>query len=103
LQKLVQVEKTKLATRADANEIPIIRAVEDENAWHIEVKKNKVIVRGLKIERFASRTDFASEDAVRRLRDIMRKLAIMKAFERQNVEAGSKVYFGDNREDYLEY
>lgn len=62
-----------------------------------------VVVTGPKIERFAKRTNFESEEGVRRLRDIMRKLTILREFEKQSVEPGVKVYFGDNREDYLEY
>ena len=84
-------------------ELPVIRAVEDEQAWHVEEKRNKVIVRGQKIERFAARTDFESDDGVRRLRDIMRKMGIMKAFEKKKIEPETKVYFGENKEDYLEY
>lgn len=104
LQEMVVEQKRKTAEQeVDEDEVPVIRATEDVDAWHIEEKRNKIIVRGIKIERFANRTDFASEDAVRRLRDIMRKMAIIKEFEKKNIEPGKKVYFGENREDYLEY
>ena len=58
---------------------------------------------GTKIERFAARTDFESEDGVSRMRDIMRKLGIINEFEKKEVTPGIKVYFGKNTEDYLEY
>lgn len=97
------VSKKRAEHTGEESDVPIIRAVEEDDEWSIETEKGSVIVRGSKIERFAKRTDFESEDAVRRLRDIMRKFGIMKEFEKQKVDPNSKVYFGDNREDYLEY
>lgn len=107
-----QVEKLKkqeaLVAEKEANKPPVITLddrTNDEEQWSLdyESKVNKVIVRGKKIERFANRTDFESEDGVRRLRDIMRKMGILKQFEKEEVEDMAKVYFGDNREDYMEY
>ncbi len=85
------------------NEIPIITIKVDENEFAVKIDGDKVNVRGVKIERFASRTDFESEEAVARLRDIMTKMGITRYFEKNKVEPGSKVYFGKNTEDYLEY
>jgi len=93
----------KQAEKSEEDDIPVIKAVEDVDRWHIEIKKRYIVVTGKKIERFARRTDFASEDGVRRLRDIMRKMGMMKTFEKNKVEIGKKVYFGDDREDYLQY
>jgi len=98
-------EKQKQET-AEPEEDRIVIGVEQKvDVWSVKVKsaRKRVIVTGPKIERFAKRTDFESEDGVRRLRDIMRKMGIMHDFEKQQVEPGSKVYFGDNREDYMEY
>jgi GTP-binding protein len=98
------VQEQKQSHKKDKKlDIPVIRAQEDVDAWHIEIKKNKVVITGEKIERFAKRTDFTSEDGVRRLRDIMRKLGIMKHLEKKNVAPGERVFFGDNAEDYLEF
>lgn len=94
-------EQEKL--EAETEKIPIIGIKPDVERWEIEEFGKKVIVRGIKIEKFASRTDFESEDGVRRLRDIMRKMGIIKQFEKRDIDYKSKVYFGDNKEDYLEY
>lgn len=83
--------------------IPIVRAQEDVDRWHVEVVDDYVVVTGPKIERFAKRTDFASEEGVARLRDIMRKLGITKDFERRQIYPNTRIYFGDNREDYMDY
>ena len=103
LHSLVEVERSKQAVENAESAIPIIRAVEDVDQWKIIVEDFGVVVRGKKIERFANRTYFDNEDAVRRLRDIMRKMGIIRSFEKQKIETDTKVYFGDNREDYLEY
>lgn len=103
IHEIVAKERVVQSVKDAKNRIPIIRAVKDEDTWTLEVTDKAVIIKGRKIERFASRTDFESEDAVRRLRDIMRKMGIIKAFEKQKVEPYSKVYFGKNTQDYLEY
>ncbi len=95
--------KLQVKIKEETEDLPVIKAVENEDRWDIEIKKRYVVVTGKKIERFANRTDFESEDGVRRLRDIMRKMGMMKTFEKNKVEIGKKVYFGSNREDYMEY
>lgn len=105
LYEIVSSERDKAAKKtAKKSALPVIRPIDDEDSYQVIVEEpGVVVVRGRKIERFAARTDFASEDGVRRLRDIMRKTGVMKAFERQAIDPNSRVYFGDNREDYLEY
>ncbi len=105
LHSIVSVERERLKVEAEvqAQKAPVIGVKKDLRTWTIEKKRNKVVVYGSKIERFAKRTDFESEDGVRRLRDIMRKMHIMRALEKQRTEAETKIYFGKNREDYIEY
>lgn len=87
----------------EANRLPVITMKENEDKWQVEVKKRYVVISGRKIERFARRTDFASEDGVRRLRDIMRKMGIAKNLEKKALAMNTKIYFGEDREDYMEY
>lgn len=107
LQAAVQHEKN-LQAEAE-HDAPVVIGLDsqkrDTDAWTVEYmpEEGYVVVRGAKIERFANRTDFESADAVGRLRDIMRKSGILHEFERQEVEPGVHVVFGDNREDYMEY
>lgn len=94
----------KAQTLEEASDsIPVIGVKADTDQWTVELKRKRIVVRGRKIERFASRTDFESEDGVRRLRDIMHKMGILKKIEKLDVPEQSKIYFGDNREDYIEY
>lgn len=104
LQSTVQAERKKQAELEDeADSLPVIGATIDPDQWTIEQDKKRLIIRGIRIVRFANRTDFASEDAVQRLRDIMRKMGILKEIEKLGLEEAVKIYFGDNREDYMEY
>ncbi len=115
LQKILyaaseQVEKLKkqeaLQQAEESEALPVI-TINDEHDDVVTVDydevKNSAVIRGKKIERFAARTDFESEDGVRRLRDIMRKMGILKLVEKAQVDHMAKIYFGDNREDYMEY
>ncbi len=98
------VEKQRKSHATDEDDIPVITIQDDAHTrWSVEEEKRGVVIRGSKIERFASRTDFESEDAVRRMRDIMRKMGIMKELEKRDLDPDTKLYFGDNREDYIEY
>ncbi len=108
LHALAQREKQKALDAEEDNDGRVVIALDeavDPEKWDVKVRtgKKRVIVSGVKIERFARRTDFESEDGVQRLRDIMRKMGILKEFEKQKVDPGYKVYFGENREDYMEY
>lgn len=103
LYDLARKVKEKKEKTAEKESIPVIGVKSNPDNWTVEVKKKRIIVRGEKIERFATRTDFESEDAVRRLRDIMHKMGILKKIEKLDPPEESKIYFGDNREDYIEY
>lgn len=104
LFNLVQEQRqAELASAPREEHIPIIKMRENEDIWSVTVKKRYIVISGKKIERFASRTDFASDDGVRRLRDIMRKMGIAKNLEKKQIEPHTKIYFGENREDYMEY
>ena len=86
-----------------AESIPVITVEKEVEPWHVEIQDEMIVIRGEKIERFASKTDFESEDALQRLRDIMRKLGIMKYLENHEALAGLPIHFGDNRSQSLEY
>lgn len=105
LNKIVAIERERIKKEAEEEQknVPVIGVKKDLRTWTIEKKKNKVIIYGSKIERFAKRTDFASDDGVRRLRDIMRKMHIMRALEKMQIDPDTKIFFGRNRDDYIEY
>lgn len=80
--------------------IPVLGLASDESAWTVTKEDDIFVVRGSKIERFASRTQFESEEGVQRLRDIMRKLGILHELVRQGIEPGDTIRIG---QQHLEY
>lgn len=102
--EMVQKEKRRKQKRiANQPKVPIITLPAKENAWQIEKTDQGFMVTGRKIERFAQRTDFSDYHAVQRLRDIMRKMGIMKELERQGIEPGQKITVSNQASQTIEY
>jgi GTP-binding protein len=80
--------------------VPVIRLTDTSQQWKVEKVESGFRVSGPRIEKFAARTDFANEQGVRRLRDIMKKMGIMHELRRQGVEAGSRVIIGPSSFEY---
>ena len=75
---------------------PTITLADDPSAWWVEKGHGgELIVCGEKIERFAERTDFSDDEAMRRLRDIFRKQGIDRELVRQGAKRGDEVSIGD--------
>lgn len=70
--------------------VPVLR-LKDQSSWRVSHEGQAFIVSGSKIERFAARTDFTNEEAVARLRAIMRKQGIIHELGRQGVKPGDTV------------
>jgi GTP-binding protein len=101
LKDMVNKERKRLQDLRDKNTdtIPTLR-LKTDNAWNIEQLENGFRVSGRKIEKFATRTDFANFHAQQRLRDIMKKMGIMHELERHGIQPDQKIYIGDNSLDY---
>ena len=90
-----QAAKTAKA-KEDNKELPVIRLSEDPH-WVIEKVGEHWLVKGQKIERFARRTDFADVHGEQRIRDIMRKMGIMRELQKKGLEAGQKIIIGEDK------
>jgi GTP-binding protein len=94
VKDLVMAQRAKEAEEApDVPEVPVYKLDPDTLPWRIIKRKDGYMIRGKKIERFAARTDFDNEEGVRRLRDIMKKMGIMREIERQGIEKGQIIEF----------
>ncbi|MDB5181558.1 MAG: GTPase ObgE [Candidatus Saccharibacteria bacterium] len=71
--------------------IPVLRLTDDTAAWMVTPTDEGFMVTGTKIEQFASRTDFKNEEAVQRLRDIMKKMGILHQLVRKGIEPGQNI------------
>lgn len=98
---LYEVKAQVAAARAEqevseADEsMPVYRLDPARTPWRIRQQGDGFLVEGRKIERFALRTDFANEEGVRRLRDIMKKMGIMRELEKRGIEKGQIIAIGD--------
>ncbi len=92
---LALVKKQKeTAEQEAADELPIIGIREDDKAWRIVEQNNEYYIHGRKIERFAVRANVETEEGERRIRDIMRKMGIMTALEKQGILPEQKIHIG---------
>ncbi len=106
LNKLAVAARKKAAAEAPAPEtVPLIGLGEAqaEIAWRVKKQDGVFVVTGNKIEKFALRTNFASEPGRRRLRDIMRKMGIAHELERQGIQIGDAIVIGKHGGHRLTY
>lgn len=94
IKPIVIAARSKEEVVASEDEVPILKLDDTAAAWKVSKTDGIFIVTGSKIEKFAHRTDFASEEGLQRLRVIMRKMGIMHKLEREGLERGSKVQVG---------
>jgi GTP-binding protein len=103
LLKQVETARKKAAKTQKKSELPVIGLRQSDDEWRILKTKDGFIITGSKIERFARRTDFKSEDGVERLRDILRKMGIIRELERQGIEPDQTITIGNPPIGQIEY
>lgn len=83
------------ADDSGSDSIAIIKPNLTDLEWTVEkLEDSRFLLIGRKMERFAMRTDFDSEEGIRRLRDIMRKKGIMHELKRAGAKHGDVVIIG---------
>lgn len=101
---LKQVEKNRAKeARNQKTELPIIGLRPDMDSWKVEKLDKAYLVTGRKIEKFAAKTKFGDYYSEQRLRDIMRKMGIVKELDKQGIELGNKVIIGSPAIGRFEY
>jgi len=98
LRVMVEAERAKVVEEeVEAAGLPVLTLEGHEADAYTVTKEDDhlYVVRGQKIERFASRTHFDNEEGVLRLRDIMQKTGIMHELVRQRIHPGDTIAFGD--------
>lgn len=63
---------------------------------------NKFIVKGKMIEEVVYKTDFSSEESIRRVQKIFKKIGIEKALKKYKIKTGDKVIIGNVEFEYYE-
>jgi GTP-binding protein len=83
--------------------LPIIKLKDTSDAYTVTKQGDTYLVTGQRIEKFASRTDFSSDQGTQRLRDIMRRAGILHELSRQGIEPGQIIQIGSNSSQQLTY
>jgi GTP-binding protein len=86
-------KQEKIETDA-AEAMPVYRIQPSETSFRVTNHGSYFTVSGHRIEKFAARTRFGDEDAERRLKDIMKKMGIMRELERQGILPDQKITIG---------
>ena len=103
LVKKVDRQRKKTEKESKKEELPVIGIKDSDDFWQVEKTKGGFSVTGRKIERFASRTRFGEAPAEERLKDIMRKMGIMRELDRQGLEPGQTITIGNPEIGSIEY
>ena len=74
--------------------VPVLRLADATLPWKVTEHDGMFVVTGQRIEKFAGRTDFENEQAVRRLRDIMKRMGIMHELVRRGIKADQTIAIG---------
>ncbi len=96
-QQIQQVEAE------ESDQLPVLSLPENKSGWQVNRKGKKLVVTGQKIERFARRTDFSNDQAVARLRDIMKKMGIIHQLQRMDIEVDQQIVIGDPKIGQFDY
>jgi GTP-binding protein len=96
LKDVVTAVRNEPAEVEEQKGIPVLTLQKSGEEWSVQKEGDMYVVRGPKIERFASRTDFDNEEGVQRLRDIMRRMGIMHELHRMGIELDQSIVIGDD-------
>lgn len=95
VRTIVEAERSRLVIEeAERPKIPILTLDQDDKSWKVTKEGDEYLVKGHKIEKFASRTDFDNEEGIDRMRDIMKKMGIMHGLRREGINPGDTIRIG---------
>lgn len=96
VQDAVQRMRTKAEQAESGEELPVHTLPQNDQAWQVTKQDDGLfLVEGVAIERFAARTNFDNEEAVQRLRDILKRQGILQELVRQGIEPDQRIYIGE--------
>ncbi len=71
---------------------PVVISLEgQDNVWRVEPRDDIFVIKGLKLERFAQKTNFDQFEAVERLRDILSREGVLREVKRLGGDRGSRL------------
>lgn len=103
LKDVVKTVRAQHQEEVESSELPVLKLTDTSEEWHVDKRGGTFYVSGKKIERFAGRTDFHNDQAIQRLRDIMRRQGILHELVRQGVKAGQTIQIGTDDSYRIRY
>ncbi len=98
----VKAARQQRAQAATETALPVIDTTDLPGLWRVETEADGVYrVTGERIEGFARRTNFDQDEAVERLRDIMRKTGVARELRRQGAQDGDVIHIGESELAWL--
>jgi GTP-binding protein len=98
LDDLNKVKKPK-----EKKTLPRISLKDTEDSFNVTKSDNSFRITGIKIEKFASRTDFNNVEATNRFKDILKRTGILHELGRQGIKPDDKVYIGQDNDIYFNF
>ena len=90
---------TEYLEYVEDDDLPVLRPhleSADMGAYRIEQRSDgALVVRGSRIEQFAKMTDFSSPGGVRRFKDVIKRIGLRKAINRELTLDTQEVYIGE--------
>jgi len=94
--QVAAITKQEKAEQEEKDKTPVYRLEVTEKSFRVTNNGDHFLVTGHRIEKFASRTKFGDEDGERRLKDILKKMGILRELERQGIKPGQKIIIGSH-------
>jgi GTP-binding protein len=95
LKQVADKEKAKQQKIASKEaELPVITLKETPEAWVITKQDWGYIITGQKIERFAKMTDLSNDFGIMRIRDILKKMGVLRQLQKDGINPGDKIIIG---------
>ena len=93
-KQVTAIEKVEKDVKDAEDDTPVYRLQPTETSFRVTNHGSYYTVTGHRIEKFASRIHFDTEEGERRIKDIMQKMGKMRELERQGIIPGQKVIIG---------
>lgn len=98
---LVTAAREERAAEVVEEERVVIDELSQPELWSAEPIEDGWRVRGERLEGFARRTNWDSDDGIARFRDILRKNGVARELKRQGAEPGDVIWIGDHSLEFL--
>jgi len=100
-QIVEHAKQERLATEPKDDDIPVITLQTPPDYWSVTEEDGAYRVTGTRLEGFARRTNWDSDEGVERLRDIMRKVGVAKELRKLGAKPGDTIIIDDNELEWL--